>query len=188
MINTALIKLGLSLGGVIALGVAAIHVANLHDRADALQLLVDDQAACVASIKLAPLADRPSVKCDLVVSTAVIRGQQSIDCDNALSGEQAYRIAAACSQPVKTVQADRDTARIERDGLKGDLGRLRVDQAAALSRAVARAKSPANKETIAHAALDDAPVDGAGLTVCSADCLRGLSGQEPDAPGGGAAR
>jgi len=165
-------------------GIIAVQRDRLADK----QAMIDDQAACVASIRLAPRADRPSVKCDLVVSTAVIRAQQSIDCDSALAGGAVYRTAASCSPMVKVVVADRDTARIERDGLQADLARLRADQAAALNRAAKRAKTQAHKETLAHAALDDAPVDGAGLTVCSADCLRQLAGEEPRAPGGGPTR
>lgn len=188
MITLNQVRTGLTLLALASTVGAVAIVHNLKGHVDQMAQIIGDHAACVKSIKLAPLADRPSVKCDLVVSTAVIRAQQAIDCDSALSGEQAYRIAAACSQPVKTVQADRDTARIERDGLKADLKQLRADQAAALSRAVARAKSQANKETIAHAALDDAPVDGAGLTVCSADCLRRLQAGVPAAAGGGPTR
>lgn len=161
----------------------AAHNGHLKERAAKLQASVDDQAACVESIRLAPRADRPSNRCDLIVALAVVRAQQSIDCDSALAGGETYRTAAACSASVKVLVADRDSARIERDGLKADIKRLRDDQVAALSRAARRATTQAHKETIAHAALDDAPVDGAGLTVCSADCLRSLAGEGPDPAG-----
>lgn len=174
-------------GGAAACVIALVGLSGIaakqRERIDAQQQVINDQAACVASIKLAPKADRPSPKCDLVVALAVVRAQQSIDCDSALAGEDVYRTAAACSAPVKTVVADRDTARIERDGVTADLKRLRNDQVAALARAARRATTQAHKETIAHAALDDAPVDGAGLTVCSADCLRQLAGEVPAADG-----
>ena len=171
------LKIGLGIGGVIALGALGLQVNTLRHQRDGLQLLVNRHAECVGSIQLAAMADRPSTTCDPIVAAAVVGVQQALDCDNALTVGQAFRIGTACSTPVKTVVADRDTARIERDGLAGDLARYRADQAAALGRAAARAKTQAHKETIAHAALDDAPVDGAGLTVCSDDCLRRLSGE-----------
>lgn len=176
----ALVGTILAMGSIVGL---TVHNSALKERAAKLQAGVDDQAACVASIKLAPKADRPSSRCDLVVALAVVRAQQSIDCDSALAGDDAYRVAAACSASVKVVVADRDSARIERDGLTADLKRLRDDQVAALARAARRATTQAHKETIAHAALDNAPVDGAGLTVCAADCLRGLAGEVPAADG-----
>lgn len=178
------LKLALGLVASIVLASAVFYGRNQHDRAQALQMTVDDQAACVASIKLAPRADRPSVRCGLVVLMAVTVAQQRIDCDSALDGGDAFAIRAACSAPVKVVLAQRDGAQAERDGFKADIARLHADQTAVLSRAVSRATAQTLKESKAHAALNALPRDSDGLSVCGDDCLRGLAGAAGPAAGG----
>lgn len=176
------LKLALSLGALVAVVAALLFGASQHNRAERLQVKVDNQATCVKSIKLAPRADLPSGLCAPAIAVAVIAAQGYVSCNSALDGGDLFAIRATCSTPVKTLLAERDAARTERDGAKRDLNRTRKEQPAVIARAATRARTQVQKEVQAHAAISAAPRDSDGLSVCSDQCLRNLSRGRPQGP------
>lgn len=160
-------KILAALGALLTVGAALTTVWQW--RSDAMVL-----RACVAA--LAPKAGNLDVgdRCPALISADHLVASGALACDAALSArpENGFGVQAACSTPVKTVQAERDVARREAARLTEDLKQERLSQDAAIARATASATALAERKARAVAALKAAPRDGDGLVVCDADCLR----------------
>lgn len=159
------------LGGALALlaFAAAIHqVAGWRRDAGVLR-------DCVAAVAIdAPFAADPGKACPGPIAAAALAANRARACDAAFTAhpENTYGVAASCSTPVKTVQAERDVARAEAADLTAALNQERLGQDAAIARATAAASAQAERKARAAAALQAAPRDGDGLLVCDAGCLR----------------
>lgn len=130
--------------------------------------------ACVASLKTPFLAGADPKACPPVIVTEHLVAARSYACDAALTArpENTYGVQAACTTPVKTLQAERDVARREASRLSADLTRERLERDDVVARARAAATTQAERIARAAAALKAAPRDGDGLVVCDADCVR----------------
>ncbi|PHY20799.1 hypothetical protein [Caulobacter sp. BP25] len=161
-------KILAGLVGVLAI-VAGIHtVAGWREDAAILK-------ACAAAVAIdAPPAADPGRACPSSIAVAALAANRARACDAAFRArpENTYGVAAACTEPVKTVQAERDVARREAGRLTQALSNERLGQDAAIARATASASTQAERKARAAAALQAAPRDGDGLVVCAADCMR----------------
>lgn len=172
------IKLLVGLGAGLALLVAGIVVNGWRHDAATLQ-------ACVAAVAPGARIDAdPRRDCPDVIAADHLVAVRARACDAALSArpENTYGAAAACSLPVKTVQAERDIARREAVRLTTELSNERLGQDAAIARASASAATLAERKARAVAAVQAAPRDGDGLVVCDADCLRARWATAGDRP------
>ena len=143
------------------------------------QKLDSQHRACVAAVEAGP-AGLLSVEalCAPKIAAAQEAALMSAACDLAVDAtpENTFALRQTCSSAVKTVVAERDVARGERDGAKADLKAARDGQAAAITRAETRVRSETQRKADAAAALSRAPRDADGLVVCDADCLRQRAG------------
>ncbi|MCY1648165.1 hypothetical protein OVA11_14165 [Caulobacter sp. SL161] len=140
--------------------------------------------ACVRALGSEGSPERVAKACPAAIADAHLVAARASACDAALSArpENSYAVAAACSAPVKTVQAERDIARREAARLTSDLTNERLGQDAAIARASASAATLAERKARAVAAVQAAPRDGDGLVVCDADCLRARWATASDRP------
>jgi hypothetical protein len=171
----------LKIGGAIALALMLATLAWEKHRADHFAGLDQAHRQCIASIKPGARAELDPVKlCDAVIAADHGVAARARVCDDALGTkpENTFGLQQACSTPVKTVVAQRDAAALERDGLQLDLDRERNGHQAALRRATQAATTQAERKARADAAVQAAPRDSDGLTVCNADCMRARWGAE----------
>lgn len=172
------VKLTAGLGiATVALGVA-LAVVTAQNRT--LQVRVRAEDACLRALKgEGPLSIE--VACRAEVAAPVQVGRRALTCDEALAAGNAFAAQQACSAPVKRTVAERDTARVERDGAQIQLRRVRTETNAAVSRAEARTRTSAQRKADAQAVIAAAPRLGDGAVVCDAECLRGIDPAPADA-------
>ena len=165
-----LLALAAVVGGLFGLGIR-YHEQNVE---------VAGWRGCAAAVAhgrgALPVAEACQAQDARPIAEAALTAERAGSCDTALLAEDLYAVRASCSTAVKTLQAQRDAARVERDGLASDITRLRADQAGAIARAEARARRESERSTHAQAALAAAPRDPDGRVRCGAECLRALDG------------
>jgi hypothetical protein len=163
-----LMMIAAMLGGVLALAAGLHQAANWRDQAEAAR-------ACAAAVAPGAKADAdPAKACPPAIAADHALAVRARACDAAFTAkpENTYGVAATCSTPVKTVQAERDVARIEAGRLTKQLQFEQLGQDAAIDRARADAALQSERKARAAAALKAAPRDDGGLVVCDADCVR----------------
>lgn len=169
---------------------AAAYVAWLAKDHHRLAALDARRVACTAAVDGRPGAAPVANVCDPSVAAAVQAVALATACDSDLS-KLARGVSGLCSAPVQRVAAARDALADEVADRDQQLAAARTAQAAAVSRAAARATTEARQDAHADQVLRAAPRDGAGALVLDADRLRELAGPDPagrPAAGGGDAR
>lgn len=159
-----------ALGAIAAVGLWLLVV----DR-NRLAKLNDQHTACVAAVEQKPNAKPLAQVCDPPISAAAEAALAASACDTALSTNDQFAASKACPTSVKTVIAQRDASAGEAANLKSQLDQAQSAQTAAVARAEARAQAASQGLTHAQALLAAQPHDADGLSVCDADCLRGLA-------------
>jgi hypothetical protein len=161
----------LALGGGVAIA-ALVGVIALKNAEEAgLRETMAGQTACLTAAGGAdPVASAAS--CPPAVAAQHRIARASVRCDRALLEADLFAVEAACSAEVKTLLSQRDAETVRADGLVGALARARTDQAAAVSRAEARARTQSQRTARGQAVVSSAPRDVDGLVVCDAGCLR----------------
>ncbi len=167
-----MIRAWIGVGAVIAMGSAVLVTKSIEETR--LRAVIAGHDACAAAVTNGEL-DVSASRCPPAVA-AVHRAQvKAAACDAALAAGDVFAVRAACSAPVKTVLAERDAARTERDDARADAARLRRDQAAAIARAEARGFAHAQRTHDLETRLEgDADPDDRGLARCDAECLQRL--------------
>lgn len=150
---------------------AIINAKNVEERA--LRATIGDYEACASAVTNADLV-ASAARCSTAVAAVHSRAVRAQRCDAGLAAGDRFAIDAACSTPVKTLDAERTAATAERDNLTSLLARVRSDQAAAIARAEIRGRTQAQRTQSVQTRLDSAPRTDAGLGRCDADCLRDL--------------
>ncbi|MGH7027359.1 hypothetical protein [Brevundimonas sp.] len=163
----------LSAGGLLSTAalLAVINAKNVEERG--LRTSIAGHEACDRALD----QQDPSVSakaCPAPVAAVHRRAVQAATCDQALTNGDLFALRSACSTPVKTLTAQRDAARTERDDANAALDQLRADQAGAIARAEARGRTQTQRIQSAQNDLASAPRNDAGLGRCDADCLRDL--------------
>lgn len=169
-------KLWIALAVVAAFAALLGAAAYQGGQATKFRKLHEGHQACVASITPGARPDlQPKLLCDPVTAGHWAASVKAAACDRALLAkpENTYGVQAACSTPVKTVQADRDTNAKNLASKAAELAREKAGRKAALDRAAADAAAQAQRKTQREAADKLAPRDPDGRSVCNADCLRG---------------
>lgn len=128
--------------------------------------------ACAAAIDAGRTVVDVSVACDPAISLTYSVASQSKACDAALKPLDLYGVRAACSAPVKALQADHAAQVANAGDLRRQLTAERAGRQAAILRAAAAATTETERKARAAAALKAAPRDGSGLVVCDAQCMR----------------
>lgn len=160
-----------------AAGLGAVALVLVGQQAIHYRQLDSEHRACVAALQPNNIID-PGRLCDPAISNDHAAAVMAKTCDQALDAipENTGALRLVCSTSVKTLAAERDVARTERDGLQRDITTLKAGQAEAIRRAEARVQTEAQRKANAVAALASAPRDADGLVVCAADCLRRRAG------------
>ncbi|MBI1407315.1 MAG: hypothetical protein GC145_14470 [Caulobacter sp.] len=164
-----LITAGISAVIITGLGVA---LAGANARGDRFEKLDGQHRACVASLGRTALPDTVRKLCPerIAVHWAVsVRAQA---CDDDLTADRTFGIKAACSTPVKTVWAARNTAQANLTNTKAELAQERAGRKAAVARATSDATLQAERKTHRESIDKTAPRDPAGRVVCDAQCVR----------------
>jgi hypothetical protein len=146
---------------------------------DRLAKLNDRHTACLASVKQTSGAKPLATACDAPIAAAAEAAEAAAACDQALTTGDKFAASQACSGPTKTLIADRDAKASDAANLSGQLAQSTTTCDAAVARASARAQSLVQGFNHAQSILAAAPVGGDGLSVCDADCLRGLAQPGP---------
>ncbi len=135
---------------------------------------VNEHQACLAALQSGAIGADPSQVCEPIIATNHLVAARSYTCDAALTArpENTYGAKAACSTPIKTLQAERDVARVEAGRLTRTLNDERLGRDAAIARAQVAATTQAERKARAVAAVQAAPRDGNGLIRCDAECVR----------------
>lgn len=162
-----------ALGGLLASGalLAVVNAKNVEERD--LRATIAGHETCGRAVGLSDFT-ATAAACSEAMAVTHRRAVQTATCDQALTAGDVFAQRSACSTPVKTLTAQRDAARIERDDANTALNQLRADQAAAIARAEARGRSQTQRIHSAQNDLAAAPRNNAGLGRCDADCLRNL--------------
>jgi hypothetical protein len=141
-----------------------------------LRAVIAGHDACAAAVANDGL-DVSASRCPPAVAAAHRDQLRARTCDAALAGGETFGMRSACSTPVKTVVAERDAARGERDRALTEIDRLRKDQSAAVARAEARGRAEAVRTHDLETRLEGpSPLPDSGLARCDAECLRRLAG------------
>lgn len=138
-----------------------------------------DLAARDACLKAVAGDDLSStnLRCPAEVAQVQAVAVRSSVCDAALLTGELFVMRSSCTTEVKTLHGQRDAESRRADSLLEVLRQERVGQAAAITRAEARARSETERKHLAEAALSSAPRDG-DLLVLDADRLRQLRGED----------
>lgn len=117
----------------------------------------------------------PAGLCPPAVIAVARRATAAAACDQALLEANLFAVRASCSTEVKTLLGQRDAESVRADSLADTLQAERADRAAAITRAEIRARTEAERNARAAAAIAAAPRDGAGHVVLDAERLRQLA-------------
>lgn len=164
----------------VALVVAVLALAGLslskHQEEGRLRLSLAARDACLSAVAGDDLA-ATNLRCDPEVAKVHVAAERSAVCDAALLTGELFLMRSSCTTEVKTLYGHREAESRRADSLQDILNRERADQAAAITRAEARARSETERKHRAEAALSGAPRDG-DLLVLDADRLRQLRGED----------
>lgn len=167
-----MIRAWIGMGALVAFSTAVLISKSVEETR--LRAVIAGHDACAAAVAKGGL-DVSASRCPPAVAAAHRDQARSQICDAALTTGDVFALSSACSTPVKTVVAERDGARTERDDARAEAGRLRRDQAAAIARAEARGRTQALRTHELETRLEGVPSsDAGGLRRCDADCLRNL--------------
>ena len=170
------LRLALGAASAFVLAAALTFGAAIYKDRERLQNLATAHQACEDAVagkaKTRPVAE----VCTRPIADLHRAAFAAAACDQALGKLDLFAIRTSCSTAVKDLFADRQTKADRVETLTGELGRLRLDQAAAIARAEARARTQAEQKAKADAAIAAAPVRADGLRVCAAECVRDVTG------------
>jgi hypothetical protein len=167
-----MIRAWIGMGALVAFSTAVLISKSIEETR--LRAVIAGHDACAAAVTNGEL-DVSTSRCPPAVAAAHRVQVKTRTCDAALASGETFVLRSACSTEVKTVVADRDAARIERDDARSDAARLRRDQGAALARAEARGFAQAQRTHDLETRLEgDADPTADGLARCDAECLRRL--------------
>ena len=166
---------GLRLLGGIAGLIALATVAFMVKDRFAQKALADAAKACAVA---AATPDRDLAPCLPPVREAALAARRAAVCDAALlpqlRPESRFAMAQACPAGVKRLVADRDNLAAMLDDVGSQLLTAEARQAAAVTRAEARATRQSERTSHAAKALARAPRDAGGNITCDAVCLQQL--------------
>ena len=132
--------------------------------------------ACLEAVA-GPDLSSTNLRCSPEVAQVHGAAVRASVCDAALLTGELFLMRSSCTTEVKTLFSHREAESRRADSLQDILNQERADQAAAITRAEARARSETERKHRAEAALSSAPRDG-DLLVLDADRLRQLRGED----------
>lgn len=166
-----MIKLPLPVAGAIIIAAMGLLIVTKHQEEGRLRKVVAAHEACIRDAG----GEDPALtarSCPQPVAIQHRIARAAVRCDAALLGADLFAVEAACSTEVKTLQAERQAESRRADTMATALTRARADQAAAVSRAEARARTQNERTVRGQTVVSAAPRDADGLVVCDAECLR----------------
>lgn len=169
-----MIRAWIGMGALVAFSTAVLISKSVEETR--LRAVIAGHDACAGAVANGEL-DVSASRCPPAVAAAHRAQARGQICDAALTTGDLFAMRSACSTSVKTVVAERDGARTERNDARAEVGRLRRDQAAAIARAEARGFAHAQRTHDLETRLEgDADPSDRGLARCDAECLLRLGG------------
>lgn len=159
----------------LALSLAALSIGYLVKDRFHQKGLADAARACAVAVRS---ADGDLKPCLPEVRTTAEAARRSAACDAALlpslRPETRFAMQNSCPSGVKRLAAQADAAEANVADLARQLAEAKAHEAAAVTRAEARAIRSNERTSHAQKAIADAPRDAGGNIACDADCLRQL--------------